>query len=260
MRTQNAESWFLSKVDEEKFAEGLQKTLISDYSNPSREGCPDTKTIRALAFHKRIGAPESFERITNHMAECSACVRDALGYAEEYQLLTRRRRTVSLALGLVATLVLTAALWAIWRTQTHGPTMAKSPATPTQPAPRPSIADAGTRVTNTPAITQFTPVMIELPLSWRGAALSERPIILPRGCLQLEIRLPLGSPDGTYKLRISDASGSVLKKGESATRSVNGICRIQIPLDTSDLSSGNFNLNVLEPDAVDWASYSVTIK
>jgi hypothetical protein len=42
MRTQNAESWFLSKVDEEKFAEGLQKTLISDYSNPSREGCPDT--------------------------------------------------------------------------------------------------------------------------------------------------------------------------------------------------------------------------
>ena len=91
-RTESGEGPFLTKDEEERLGESLRKALISDKPNPSREGCPDPKTLRDLAFHKRIGNPEVFERITAHMAECSACVRDALGYAEEYKEVRKRRR------------------------------------------------------------------------------------------------------------------------------------------------------------------------
>lgn len=254
MRAQSAESWFLTKSDEDRFAEGLRKTLISDYPNPSREGCPDPKTIHALAFHKRIADPESFERITNHMAECSACVRDALGSAEEYKTIINRRRAVSLAVALV----LTAALWTMWHTQSPDPPMAKSPDIPNDSTP--AIADAAARITEPPVIPKLTPVVIALPLSWRGATTTERPIILPRGHLQLEIRLPIGSPPGTYELRISDTSGKVQKTAESTTSSVGGLALLQITLDTIDLIPGSHNLQVLEPGAAEWATYSTTIR
>ncbi len=260
MRAQNAESWFLTKMDEERFAEGLRKTLISDYSNPGREGCPDPKTIRALAFHKRIGDPESFERITNHMAECSACVRDALSYAEEYKDITNRRRAVSLAFALVATLVLSAALWAIWRTQSHEPPIAKSPAMPNQAMPPQVIADAGARTTKPAAIPRFTPVAIELPLSWRGASPSERPLVLPRGHLQLEIRLPIGSPNGAYRLRISDGSGRVRITAEVTSRTVDNKATLHVTLNLSDVSRGQYSLSLLEPGIGEWTDYVVLVK
>ena len=91
---------FLTKDEERRLGEGLRKALISVNPNPSREGCPDPKTIRDRAFHRKIGTPEVFERATAHMWECSACVRDALEYAEQYKHLRRTRRPAPAALAL----------------------------------------------------------------------------------------------------------------------------------------------------------------
>jgi hypothetical protein len=87
-----AKTSFLTTDEEVRLRESLRKAFISDKASPTREGCPDPKTLRDLAFHKTIGSPEIFEQATAHMAECSACMRDALGYAEEYKKLRRRRR------------------------------------------------------------------------------------------------------------------------------------------------------------------------
>ena len=194
------------------------------------------------------------------MAECSACVRDALGYAEEYKEITKRRRAVSLAFALVAALVLSVALWAIWRAQSHEPPVAKSPAIPNQPSLTPLIAEAGARKDNQSVSPNLTPVTIDLRLSWRGAANSQRPIILPRGHLQLEIRLPIGSPEGAYKLRISDASGKVRHTAESPTRSVDGNAWLQVALHTSVLSPGNYKLELLEPEMDEWVDYLLIVR
>jgi len=91
-RTEGRETQFLTEEEERRLGESLRKALISDRPNPNREGCPDPKTLRDLAFHRRMGDPEVFERATVHMAECSACVRDALGYAEEYKDLRKKNR------------------------------------------------------------------------------------------------------------------------------------------------------------------------
>src|SRR5438045_5378897 len=74
MPRQNGEGDFLTKDGERRFGENLRKVLLSDNPNPRRKGCPDPKTIRDLAFHRKIGTPEVFERATAHMWECSrAC-------------------------------------------------------------------------------------------------------------------------------------------------------------------------------------------
>ena len=114
---ESGEGQFLTDDEERRLGESLRKALISDKPNPNREGCPDPKTLRDLAFHKRIGNPEVFERITAHMAECSACVRDALGYAEEYKEVRKRRRTSRAALLLAAAVVVAVGSWAVWSLQ-----------------------------------------------------------------------------------------------------------------------------------------------
>jgi hypothetical protein len=92
MRTDDEVNRFMTEDDEQRLAEGLQKSLVSNNSNPDRKDCPDQKLIRDLAFHKKIGNPQLFEQVTVHMAECSECVRDALRYVNEYKQQRRRRR------------------------------------------------------------------------------------------------------------------------------------------------------------------------
>ena len=259
METNNVEDRFLTKEEEERLAEGLRKALISENPNPGREGCPDPKTIRDLAFHKRVGDPEYFERVTNHLAECSACVRDALGYAEEYKEYRKRRRAVSLTLAAAAALMLSLALWGIWRSQPQRPAIVKSPAVPTQSSPAPQISNTGNQ-NKKPEITKFTPLAIELPLSWRGPAASDRTIVLPRAHLQLEFRLPIGSAEGTYKMRITDSSGKEQLSAEGTTHTANGITFLSTILDTSSISPGNYTLAILEPGLDEWSEYPLTLK
>ena len=259
METNNVEDRFLTKEEEERLAEGLRKALISENPNPGREGCPDPRTIRDLAFHKRIGDPEYFERVTNHMAECSACVRDALGYAEEYKEIRNRRRAVSLTLAAAAVLMISLALWAIWRAQQQKPTIVKSRPVPAQSSPAPQIAGSGNQ-NKKPEIAKFTPLAIELPLSWRGAAASDRMINLPRAHLQLEIRLPIGSAEGTYKLRITDSEGKEQLSAEGTTHTANGITFLSTILDTSSMSPGNYTLAIMEPGLDEWSEYPLTIE
>jgi len=85
MRTRKIGYQPLSKDEEQRFGEILRRVLVSEYPNPSREGCPNPEIIRDLAFHKKIGGPKAVEQVTTHMFHCSACVRDALTYVEEYK-------------------------------------------------------------------------------------------------------------------------------------------------------------------------------
>jgi hypothetical protein len=103
---------FLTKDDERRFGEGLRRVLLSDNPNPERIGCPDPKSLRDIAFHKRIRNPRFVQEVTNHIARCSPCVRDSLAYAEEYKEHRRKQRANRLLAAVGAVLVLVALLWA----------------------------------------------------------------------------------------------------------------------------------------------------
>lgn len=254
---------FMTEDDERRLGASLRKALISDKPNPSREGCPDPKIIRDLAFHKKIGDAQLFERVTVHMAECSACVRDALGYAEEYKEKKRRLQKTRWILGIAAAAMLAIGIFTIWHAQSQQEMIAKSPAAPIHIPANPVVTNPKTDSSDhekLPEIASLEPVTIEIPSRWRGAAETERPIIIPRGHLQLEIRLPIGSPEGNYKLRIVDKSGKERSTGAGTAHTINGSTSLKMPLDSSSMAPGAYKLSLLEPGLDEWSDYSVNLK
>jgi hypothetical protein len=259
MRIDGTDDRLLTRKEEALLGSILRRNLIHANPNPARIGCPGRKTLRDLAFHRRVVAAETFAKITEHVFGCSPCVQDVLVYAEEYSHETKKRRRRLAALGIAAAVVLSVAVWQFSRLKPEPEIATKSPAgTPRSPA-QPAVADAGNQPIPEPA-SRFQSVTIELPTNWRGAPGSEQPIIIPRGRLQLDVRLPIGSPEGTYKLRISDPAGKVRKSLDGSARTNNGITSIKVALDTSSLISGKYTLKLLESGLDEWSDYPVTVK
>jgi hypothetical protein len=256
-RTNGEDDKILTKEEERLLRDSLRKALVSAHPNPNRAGCPDPKTIRDLAFHKPLGNPALFEEIMNHVAGCSPCVRDALGYGEQYKAERRKRRNSVIAFSLAAALAVTFATWVIWQLQ-HQPRNEEIVGdAPPIHSPTPSVT---TGAEKPPEIAQYEAVTIELPPRWRGGTASEPPLILPRGRLLLEIRLPPGSPEGMYKLRILDRAGKVRKSAESNARSISNVPHIRIAFDISVLSPGDYSLSVLEPGLDEWFDYELKLR
>jgi len=123
----------------------------------------------------------------------------------------------------------------------------------------PVATSAGKQQDREPEVTQYEPVRIELPPRLRGGVVAKPPIVLIRGRLLLEIRLPNGSAAGKYKLRIVNKSGKVEKSIEATVSTENGVDRLKVALDTSDLSPGNYMLSVLEPGLDEWVDYPLKV-
>jgi len=108
----------MTKSEEELRVEILKKAYMTVNPNPERKGCPEPKVLRDVAFHRDIGTPEQFEAIMDHLTKCSACVRDHMAFVEEYQEKKKRNQHIKRSLlGLVAVLVISLAIWAVWRTR-----------------------------------------------------------------------------------------------------------------------------------------------
>ena len=196
------------------------------------------------------------------MAECSACVRDALGYAEEYKEVRKRRRTSRAALMLAAAVVVAVGSWAVWSLQQKPTNLEIARQGPTDQSPKPpGDAGRGKQQDKGPAIAQYETVTIQLPSRLRASTAAASQIILGRGRLLLEIRLSNGSPEGKYKFRIVDKSGKVRKTARgNGERPRTDVTRLKVPLETSDLSPGDYTLSVLEPGLDEWVDYPLTVK
>jgi hypothetical protein len=228
MLKRKIECHLLSKNEERRFGESLRRVLVSEYPNPDREDCPNPEIIRDLAFHRKIGNSQTLEQVTTHMFQCSACVRDALKYAEEYKERKRRRHFQTVLAAVVAALMVSFALWTFfhvvpkWRSQS--------------------------------GVTEL------LSLSKDAFGVEQRPISINRGQLQLEIRFPSGSAEEHCRLRIVDKSRKVLKAAEGTALSDHGITSLKTAFDTSDLLPGDYEISILEPGSAKWAEYPFILK
>jgi hypothetical protein len=252
---------FLSKDEERRIGEGLKRALISDNPNPDRIGCPEPKILRDLAFHKKLRDPKLFEEVTTHMARCSACVRDALAYGEEYKEEKRKQRANRIVLTIAATLALAVAVWTAWYFQTtdSDPEHAGKGPQPTPESPKFNNGEGQQK--KEPQVTEYQTASIELPSRWRGDLRAELPkFVLSRGNLLVTVRLPVGSPEGKYRFRILDHSKRVLVVAQNSARIESGTTALKVPLDTSALSAGSYTVSVLEPGMDEWVEYSLVIK
>jgi hypothetical protein len=251
----------MTKSEEELRVEILKKAYMTVNPNPERKGCPEPKVLRDVAFHRNIGTQEQFEAIMDHLTKCSACVRDHMSFVEEYQEKKKRNQQIQRAmLGLVAVLVISLGIWVVLRTRPKQEVAVQPSVPKQQESVNPVAPDTSNHKNNPPQIAQLESVTIEIPAKLRGSAETGNPIVLSRGKLNVEFRMPLGSPEGKYKLQILDNSGKSLLTVERNASKANGIISFKFPLDSSNLPSGDYKLSIQEPGFEEWTDYSLGIE
>jgi hypothetical protein len=87
----------------------------------------------------------------------------------------------------------------------------------------------------------------------------EEPLELHRGFSQLNIYLPLGSPEGVYEVRIvTDSGESLLKKGGTA-QVKDGVTALEVRGNVFVARPGQHSLQIRKPPS-EWSSYPIVLR
>jgi hypothetical protein len=87
----------------------------------------------------------------------------------------------------------------------------------------------------------------------------EQPLELRRGFSQLNIYLPLGSPEGTYDLRIVTISGDSLLNMSGTAQLNDGITTLQVREDAFIARPGQYILQIRKAPS-EWNSYPLVLR
>src|ERR671926_521119 len=92
----------MAEAPEEKFEQisrAVQESILRNYPNPERRGCPGDEVVRSVAARNELKADDVWEHITH----CSPCYAEFLAYKDEfrkkrqYEVRIRRRTLIGLA-------------------------------------------------------------------------------------------------------------------------------------------------------------------
>src|SRR5712692_4143659 len=190
-----------------------RKCSKTAYPNPSREGCPNLSTLRAMAY--RDHRLSLTDLPLSHVVSCSPC----------FQQYLRLRQTLVLVRGLqvtAASLVVLGVLFAAVRVfQDHAGRHSESTISKKHAGQSPQIA------------AQQPPPIAPLAISVNLASFSPtrggdardpgNGIHLPPKLLRVTFLLPVGMEPGEYALRLEDSTGAVFSDTRAVGRSSDGI-------------------------------------
>lgn len=212
--------------DEKRILDALGRGLLKEFPNPERTGCPGSDVLKRIAS-KRMPLAEA-EKWLNHLGSCSPCYKD---FSELRKVREVQRRRTLFAIAASILIALGIAGWVL--IQMHNETVLSQSAV--------------------------------LDLRNRSASRSpepnpgEQPLELRRGFSQLNIYLPLGSPEGTYDLRIVTTSGdSLLNMGGTAQLN-DGITTLQMREAAFIARPGQYILQIRKAPS-EWTSYPLVLR
>jgi hypothetical protein len=220
----------------EEFRDIVQQTILTEFPNPERKGCPGSAVLKELANRPVPVRDAAWE----HVMHCSPCYREFLEFRTEVKrarrrLVVRRRLMVS---GVAAALVIAGAI-TMYEVAHRGNQIATQPVGPFQAA--------------------------ALDLKDRSVARGEaghpsrtEPLVLPPKALDLTIYLPIGSEPGIYQVQLLKKIDEPLMTlaGEARIEQGNTILRARI--DLTHVASGAILIGLRQPPS-DWTYYPVTI-
>jgi hypothetical protein len=212
----------------------LQDSILRDYPNPDRKGCPDGAVLRELAERP---LDESVERdpYWHHLTHCSECYREFLNLNNAYRGRVKARRVrVQGVVGATAAIVVVAVLFG-WTRGSFGPI-------------RPQNAEVA-----------FVKKTVDIPSFTRSANAGDpKPIMLERQPLELTVQLPVGSKAGRYELQLKKAEATVVSTSSEA-QLVNGTTSFTVKVNLSGFSAGDYSINVRQVP-FDWNYYPVVLR
>jgi hypothetical protein len=222
---------------EQRFIEALRQAALSNNPNPDRVGCPDQKTLEAVA---RRQVP-MMDPVIDHVWQCSPCAQEVLGLRNA----GRKSRKWIAAGGLAAAIAVATIAW-VWQSPSPPPESAQTTIPPPAPAPSAQVATA------TLDLRPFSPT--------RGEGRQGGPSLeLKREIVALTLYLPVGLEEGRYDLRLMDEQFQArLTQTVSATFS-DSIVKIDTSLDLRTFSPGRYVL-ALRPAGEDWRTFPLVLQ
>jgi hypothetical protein len=227
----------LATITERHLLGFARSYLCEAFPNPGREGCPSPEALRAFAEHPR----RSEGSLTSHLSVCSPCFNAYLGCLERARLRIQGVRRVQ-GIKISATAAILFSLTCFLLISRHHPALTAPHTDVGLAQPRSSLQ---LEATATPI-----PVIIDLGNAspMRGAPDVGRgpapPVIPSSPSVNLILKLPLGSEDRNYSIRLN-SHGSAVWFFSAKARFDHGQMLLQSPADFSQVSPGRYELAVV---------------
>lgn len=225
----------LPEAQYDRLKKQLQASILRDYPNPERKGCPGDVVVRELAARPLSLDIESDPNWL-HLTHCAECYREYRDFRRSEGRRTKTRKR--LVWGLAAA---TAAGISIY--------LALRPFTMNAPA-HPQIAEL-----------QYRKTVVDIESMTRSEELAgtKKPILLEREPKELTVRLPIGSRSGTYDFQIRNASGKPVLTTKVDATIRDGATEFLVKLDLSGLAAGEYSMHVRRVP-FDWTYYPVVLR
>jgi hypothetical protein len=212
----------------------LQDSILRDYPNPERKGCPGDAVLRRLAetpLERSIEDDPNWEHVTH----CSECYQEFLAFGNALRTRVKARKArVGWTIAAAAAIAILAIVFGLGR-RVFSPE-------------RPQNAEVA-----------YVKETVDIPSMQRSAAAEEpKPIVLQRKPLELTVNLPIGSKAGTYELELKKGQQTLLSTGADATIQ-NGTTTFTAKLNLSRFDPGNYSMFVRQLP-FDWNYYPVVIR
>lgn len=204
----------MGETPEEKFEQisrAVQESILRNYPNPERRGCPGDEVVRSIAGRTELKADDVWEHITH----CSPCYAEFLAYKDEFRSkrpheVRVRRRTV---IGLAAAAAVAVPVVLVTRREDSAGEVIIAEWDLERYAPSRSLEEEQNRPP------------FRAPLK-RG---------------RIRARLPLGTDEGTYQIEVRRTEeGPALKTAEGNAGIVDGRTILPFEIDLSDLPTGSY--------------------
>ncbi len=225
----------MAETPEQKYnriAAAVQQTILNNFPNPNRVGCPGDARVREVAARTAIVEDDDWQHITH----CSECYREFLAAKEELRRSSRRARTLGLIGG--TALVIIAATFAGYK----------------------YIGETGLGRENVAAT--YVPATLNLH-DFSEVRGSEKPTqrqipTLPRRALDLTVILPFASEAGHYQFQMTDGAGRIISRGGATAVIRNGDTVFTTRLNLSEATAGGYRFG-WRREPFDWVSTPVRI-
>jgi hypothetical protein len=213
----------------------LQDSILRDYPNPERKGCPDGAVLKELA-ERTLDETVEDDPHWHHVTHCSECYRDFLALNVEFRSQAKARRVqVKWATAVALAVVLVAGVLFALRQGTFS-------------SPRPQNAELA-----------YAKQSVDIPSMSRSVeGGATKPIILERKPVELTIQLPVGSKAGAYEFQLRRLDQPVISTSSTATIR-DGNTTFSVKLDPSKFAPGTYSLYVRQVPW-DWNYYPVAIR
>lgn len=220
---------------------GFARSYFSEaFPNPDRQGCPSPETLRALAERPK----RSEGSITSHLSVCSPCFNDYVVYLERARLRMQRVRRVQRIKFTVAAMIIVSLSCFVLMTRHRRPLIASR----TGVGVAQSLSSVQLPGTATPVA-----VLIDLGNAspMRGAPdlahAAAAKVIPSNPSLEMILKLPLGSEDRNYSIRLN-SHGSAVWSVNAKPQFKHGHMLLHAHADFSRVLPGEYELEIVAKD------------